>query len=495
MATVLRSLALAAVVATSAVPLWAQRSAAPPPGPAVPAVPPMPPGPHVEQFGDSFGRAMGAWGESLGQRMGTLGDSLGKLGSQLGAAQSEAATNPSRANRAHVDSIERAMRDVERAMGHAGGRGHDWRDFARHARQSALTARANALHGANGMRDLIDRVRRDPEAVALPPADSFTTGAINVPAGSNRIGTAAAVDGNIDVYGMVTGNADAVDGNVEIHPGGHVTGNVFAAGGVVRLDSGAVVDGEIRSLAGDFGATPTSIAHMPLGATSSRWRDFRIALTAFALLLMLGIGVLTFAEEQLDHVTSTLRDHFGRSAWYGLVGEIAFAPVLALITLALIITVVGILIVPFAAAAYAALGVGAGTLGFIAVAEATGTAILRTHTQASLTPRGAQLRAIVTGIAVYGGMWVLSAVLGDTTGVGLGVRSIVVTVTVVAVTVGYGAVLLWRFDVRRANRLAAATARTPVDEAVWQTPTPVSGVAAARRTTPAGVAQTSEKSS
>jgi hypothetical protein len=65
----------------------------------------------------------------------------------------------------------------------------------------------------------------------------------------------------------------------------------------------------------------------------------------------------------------------------------------------------------------------------------------------------------------------------------------------VAVTVGFGAVLLWRFDVRRANRLAAGAARKPIDEAVWQTPTPVSGVAAARRTTPAGVAQTSEKSS
>ena len=494
MATVLRSLAIAAAVATSAVPLLAQRSAPTPPH-IVPPMPPTPDVPNVDQFADSFGREMGKWGESLGQRLGALGDSLGKLGSELGPAKVDASRNPTPANRARVDSIESAMRDVERAMGHNGARGHDWRDFARHARQSAHFARSNAAQSANSVRDLIERVRRDPEALALPPVDSFTTGALTIPMGSVHTGTAAAVNGNVDVFGMVTGNADAVNGDVEIHSGAHVTGNVFAAGGVVRLDSGAVVDGEIRSLTGDFGAAPTSIARMPLGATSSRWRDFRIALTAFALVLMLGIGVLTFAEDQLDHVTSTLSDHFGRSAWYGLAGEIAFGPVLALIMLALVITVIGILIVPFAAAAYCAIGIGAGTLGFIAVAEATGTAILRANTQASLTPRGAQLRAIVTGIAVYGGMWMLSAVLGDSTGVGLGVRSVVVTITVVAVTVGFGAVLLWRFDVRRANRLAAAAARRPVDEAVWQTPTPVSGVAAARRTTPAGVAQTSEKSS
>jgi len=196
---------------------------------------------------------------------------------------------------------------------------------------------------------------------------------------------------------------------------------------------------------------------------------------------MLSVGVLTFAEDQLDHVTATLADRFGRSAWYGLVGAVALAPVLALMTLALTITVVGILVVPFAVVAYVAIALGAALLGFIAIAEATGTTVLPAGTQGSLTHRGAQLRAIVTGVSFYGGLWVLTAIVGTNSGFGLGVRSIAVAVTAVAVTAGFGAVVLWRFDVRKATRAAAAS-KTALDDAVWQTPTPVAGVAAARRT-------------
>jgi hypothetical protein len=152
--------------------------------------------------------------------------------------------------------------------------------------------------------------------------------------------------------------------------------------------------------------------------------------------------------------------------------------------LALTITVVGILVIPFAAVGYCAIAIGAALLGFMAIAEATGTAILPARTQGSLTPRGAQLRAIVTGVSVYSGLWVVTAILGADSGVGIAVRSVAVVVTVVAVTIGFGSVVLWRFDVRRATR-AAATPKTPLDEAVWQTPTPVAGVAAASRTPPA----------
>ena len=153
--------------------------------------------------------------------------------------------------------------------------------------------------------------------------------------------------------------------------------------------------------------------------------------------------------------------------------------------LALTITVVGILVIPFAAVGYCAIAIGAALLGFMAIAEATGTAILPGRTQGSLTPRGAQLRAIVTGVSVYSGLWVVTAILGADSGVGIAVRSVAVVVTVVAVTIGFGSVVLWRFDARRATRAAAATPKTPLDEAVWQTPTPVAGVAAAPRTPPA----------
>jgi hypothetical protein len=291
--------------------------------------------------------------------------------------------------------------------------------------------------------------------------------------------------------GTIHGNAIAIGGDVILHPGSHVTGSAFAADGEVRLQAPtARVDGEIRSIQGILGPPPTMAAAAARSPQSSRMHDFRLALSGFGLAMLLGIGILTFAEEQLDNVTATLTDKFGRAAWYGVVGQVALLPALVALLVALAITIVGILALPFAVVGYGVLAAGAFTLGFMAVAEATGTAVLRRRPSlVSLTPRGAQLRAIVTGIGVYGGVWMLTAIVGTESGMGVVLRGVAVAVTGVAVTVGFGAVLLWRFEIRRANRVAKAGMLPPAAaDAVWQTPTPVAGVAAARRPTPPAVA-------
>lgn len=359
----------------------------------------------------------------------------------------------------------RAAADAQRQLEHASHSGED---------QASVS-------------ELIDRVRHDPEAIPLPPTDSFVTGPLTVPAKAMNHSAVATVNGDLDVYGMVNGNAIALNGNVILHRGAHVTGSAFAVDGDVEMPDGdAFVDGEIRSIQGALGPVPvlttTASSHM------SRLHAARLALAAFALVMLIGLGVLTFAEDQLDHVSATLSEHFGRAAWYGVVGQLALLPLLLAICVAFAITIVGIVLLPFAVAGFAVLAVGAATLGFMAVAETTGSTILRSHTQASLTPRGAQLRAIVTGIAIYGGTWVLTALVGIDTAFGVVIRAVVLTVSGVAVTVGFGAVLLWRFEVRRAGRIAKGAEILAAADAVWQTPTPVTGVAAARRPTPPAAA-------
>lgn len=488
MSTVLRSVAVMAALAAFAPPIIAQRTPnVSVPTPMIPALPPMP----SRHSGQDYGQAMRAWGESLQQSLGGMGDSLGKwgdslgtLGSELGAAETEEATQPSDQHRARVDSLRRAMDEIQHKM--AGGHNHsrNWREFVRQTRHAAAQARTNAMQANAPIAGLIARVQQDPEAVPLPPVDSFATGPLTIAAGTTRTGTAATANGDLQVFGTVTGNAVALNGNVEIHPGAEVNGNAFAAGGQVRVDSGGMVDGEVRSLIGDFGPVASTAVNRVMGgaASSSRWHDVRMALMAFALVLVLSVGTLTFADEQLGHATATLADRFGRSAGFGVVGVILLGPALGAICLGLTITVVGILVIPFAVVGYTAIAIGAALLGFMAIAEATGTAILSSRSQGSLTPRGAQLRAIVTGVSVYCGLWVLTAILGADSGVGIAVRSVAVVVTIVAATIGFGSVVLWRFDARRASRAAAAKAKTPIDEAVWQTPTPVAGVAAAPRT-------------
>jgi MFS family permease len=336
----------------------------------------------------------------------------------------------------------------------------------------------------------IDRVRHDRDAtVPIPPADSFVTGGLTIGAGQHESGNVATVDGPLDISGTVDGNAIAVNGDIVLHPGAHVRGSAFATNGVVRMDgAGGQVDGEIRSIEGSVGPGYARVATAE-AAHDSRWHAVRIAVAAFGLVLMLSIGVLTFAEEQLDNVTATLSDQFGRSAWYGFVGEIALLPAMLVMIVALAITIIGAVAIPFAIIGFVVLAVGAAALGFMAVAEAGGTSILRSQSQASLTARGAQLRAIVTGISIFGGLWILTAIIGADFMLGTIIRAIVLILTAVAVTVGFGAVLLWRLEMRRAGQRAKkAMAELPATDAVWQTPTPVAGVAAARRPTPAGSA-------
>ena len=343
----------------------------------------------------------------------------------------------------------------------------------------------DASHGHHGPgSDLISRVRHDAESIPLPSTDSFVVGGLQVPVGTHHAGTAATVNGDLDVFGTVDGNAVAVGGDVVLHPGSHVAGSAFAAGGEVRMEgTGGTVDGEIRSLEGPFGRGAIA-GTAPTTVHGTRMHALRIAIASFLLLIILGFAVLTFAEEHLNHVTATVVDRFGRSAWYGVVGEIATLPVFLVLTVGLAITIIGLLAIPFATIGYFVVVAGAATLGFVAVAEATGTALLRTRGQSALTPRGAQLRAIVVGISVYGGLWMLTALVGADSAVGVTVRGVAVVITGVAATAGFGAVLLWLMELRRARRLSLGAPVAPPDQAAWVTPTPVTGVAAARRPTP-----------
>ena len=273
----------------------------------------------MRAWGESLQQSLGGMGDSLGR----LGDSLGKLGAALGAAESDESMQHSDRNRA----ADRQPEDTRWSKWStkwpvATGTVGTGATFGRQARHAGAQARAMAMQGKAPLVGLIARVQEDPEAVPLPPVDSFSTGPVTIAAGTTRAGTAATANGDLQVFGTVTGNAIALNGNVEIHPGAAVNGNAFAAGGQVRVDSGGMVNGEVRSLVGDFGPVPgTAVSHVMGGAaSSSRWHDVRMALMAFALVLMLSIGVLTFADEQLGHATATLADRFGRSAWYGLVG-------------------------------------------------------------------------------------------------------------------------------------------------------------------------------
>jgi hypothetical protein len=313
----------------------------------------------------------------------------------------------------------------------------------------------------------------------IPPADSFIVGGRRVQPGEMVRGTIAVARGPVDVYGRVDGDVVALHGDITVHEGALVRGDAVAIGGRVRA-RGGVVEGDIRSVRGLLPIPSQSDRREAVGAAAT-WQAVKVVLGWLAILLVIGIGVLVFAEPTLSPVAQALQQRFGRAFWYGLVAQLAAIPALLVILLALALTVVGILLIPFAIVAYAVALAGVLTLGFLAVARFTGAALTGGSRSGSATPvRGASLRALVVGLAFYLGLWLLAAAFTWSPLVGSLLRAAALAVTWVAVTLGLGAIIVSRVAAWRPQP-AGAAAGGAADPMVWQTPTPVTGVAAARR--------------
>jgi hypothetical protein len=332
---------------------------------------------------------------------------------------------------------------------------------------------------ADSVRDLLNRFRSDPRTVRIPDDDEIAMGGRTIEAGARVDGPIAAAGGPLHVYGTINGDAVAIGSDVIVHPGGRVTGNAISALGRVTVIGGSV-GGELRQLGGAIGpiAAPAATEESPIAATRHA-----LALSAswLVILVLIGIGVLVFAGSYLDGVTESLEGRFGRSFWAGIATQLALAPVLALLVVALAITVIGLLLIPFAIVAFVLAVAGLITLGFLAVARITGESVSpgaarRYHA------RGAALRALVVGVTLYMGLWVVASAFAWAPIVETILRGIAVAITWVAATAGLGAAVLSRGGTRRPADPIGPLA--PVNDLPWQTPTPVSGVVAARRPTP-----------
>ncbi len=320
--------------------------------------------------------------------------------------------------------------------------------------------------------DVLDKVRDNPMVPKLPAADAITKGDLTIEAGRSVTGPVVVFAGTLTVLGRVDGDAIALGGDVVVGQGGQVSGNAVAVEGNVRRDG--TVDGEVRALSGvlaDDAVEPITDAE-PRSTAS----DVKLAVSWLGVLLIIGVGILVFAQPYLEGVVDTLETRFWRSFAVGLAGELAAIPVLVLMLVALCITLIGILLIPFAVVAYVLALAGLLTLGFVAIARLTGGA-LGSDAVRRLSARGSALRGVVIGTLVLLGMWILAAALSSLPVVGPLLRAVAVTVTFVGVTAGLGATILSRAG----TRTVEATAAKPVEPAVWQTPTPVTGVAAARR--------------
>ncbi len=315
-------------------------------------------------------------------------------------------------------------------------------------------------------------------AAAQVTPDSLTLGGREVAAGQTVQGPVVVAGGNLVVRGTIEGSAIAIAGDVVVDSSGRVTGDAIAAFGDV-LNKGKI-GGAVRPLTGTFGASVRSLLNGGDVKPVEPRSPMSLALGWLTVMMVIGLGVLVFASPYLEGVVDVLEQSFWRSFSVGLLGELGVLPAILLVIVALAITVIGVLLIPFAIVAVVLAVAGLATLGFVAVARLTGGGLAGRRT-AQLGARGSSLRGVFVGLLIYMGLWLLAAALNDVAVAGTVVRLLALAATFVAATAGFGAAILSRGGTRR--DASVVTAPAPASDAGWQTPTPVAGVVAARRPT------------
>ena len=293
-------------------------------------------------------------------------------------------------------------------------------------------------------------------------------------------GNLLVVDGDADVYGSLRGNLVTVDGDVVVHPGAVVSGDVLTLGGEGR-DEGGEIGGEVRTLQSAPRQAPVAgEAAATLSPFESVLRRGAGVLGVFLTLCALGFGLVMFGRQNLEVVSDTVSHSFGRAFVTGLLGQILLLPTFGMLVVGLILSVAGILLLPFAVAVFAMLTVIAVVGGYLAVAHAMGETYTRRRMAMGVVVGSANsYRYLLVGLLGLASVWAAWALFGWVPIAGSIVWGAAFFVSWLLGTAGFGAALLSRAGIKEnfAGRLLPPEALT--DEYLWATPQ--FGVPAGRR--------------
>lgn len=238
--------------------------------------------------------------------------------------------------------------------------------------------------------------------------------------------------------------------------------------------AGAAVFGGLMDALGRARAVERPLSRSPGEATV---RAVSITAGWYAVLLLIGIVVLVFAGDRLRQVSEALeRDTVGALVT-GLLAGLASVPILLIATVVLALTLIGILLIPFALVALVLAYAGLAVLGLLAVTSVAGRAILGGRKE-RMTERATALAGLLIGVTVLLAAWFIAALFTWSPSAGLVLRSMALGLTTIAVTAGVGAVIR---SFRRADEETEPALPSLGEDLSWQTPTPIGGVVAVRR--------------
>jgi hypothetical protein len=312
------------------------------------------------------------------------------------------------------------------------------------------------------------------------PGGTARRGDYSVGSEESLSGHLLVVDGNADVYGTLRGNLVTVKGDVVVHPGGVVAGDILTLGGEVR-DRGGEIGGEVRTLRSAAILSPAAKAESEeVTPILSVLRRLAGVLGVFLTLSVLGFGLVMFGRQNLEVVSDTVSHSFGRAFVTGLLGQILLLPTFGMLVVGLILSVAGILLLPFAIAVFAMLVVVGVVGGYLAVAHAMGETYTRRRMALGViigSPNS--YRYLLVGLVALASLWAAWALFGWVPVAGSIVWGAAFFLSWLLGTAGFGAALLSRAGIKEnfSGRLFPPEALT--DEYLWATPQ--FGVPAGRR--------------
>ena len=195
-------------------------------------------------------------------------------------------------------------------------------------------------------------------------------GNVRMGAGSSaRQVTAVLGSVELDPGATVEREAVAVGGNVHVSSGARVGADAVSVGGEVSIDQGGTVEGQevsvsVPGIAGLIGlASPSPAASKGISAGIKVGQ----AIAKFVVFFLVGLLLLAVAPARLDRVTASLTRAPLRDVLVGVLGTVA----MPILTVLLVVTVVGILLVPVQLIAILV----AAVLGYTALALLIGRAL------------------------------------------------------------------------------------------------------------------------
>jgi hypothetical protein len=304
---------------------------------------------------------------------------------------------------------------------------------------------------------------------------------VDVGADETVEGSLVVIQGDARIKGTVRGDVVVVDGTLELADEGRITGDVRLADARIERDGGTVeghvievskssvaVDDETRDRIRD--EIRSELRDEIRGATRTRSRSMGSLLNPFRnvfhgigglienfvsifVLGLLGMGVVAFAGDKLDLVAEAARRAPGRSAMVGLAGTFLLIPVWILGAVALAVSIVGIPVMIAWLPLFPLAAVAAGLLGYLAVARNVGEWLADSeYRYTDWIRKSNPVYTIVGGLVGLSAFFIGANVISMVPFLGF-VRGLLTFVGVmfclVAVQIGFGAVLLTRGGRRR----------------------------------------------